>query len=51
MTDFQEDFILSRELQLLTDEYHSAPVQIKNWILQDILLLQAAITLLNGDAS
>lgn len=50
MTNCQESSIFNRELQLLHDEYYTAPADLKSFILKDILLLQEAISLLQGDA-
>ncbi|GKV64036.1 MULTISPECIES: hypothetical protein [Sporosarcina] len=49
MNNIKESFILSRELQLLTDEYNTAPADIKSIILEDIKLLTSAIALLLGE--
>ncbi|WP_162805809.1 hypothetical protein [Sporosarcina sp. PTS2304] len=49
MTYFTEDLIFNRELELLTDEYDTAPADIKNFILEDIQLLESAISLLEND--
>lgn len=51
MTNCQESFIFNRELKLLTDEYQTAPADVKSFILKDIQLLKTAISLLQGDAS
>lgn len=49
MTNFTEDLIFNRELELLTDEYETAPADIKTFILKDIQLLESAISLLDND--
>lgn len=49
MTNYTEDLIFIRELQLLTDEYETAPADIKTFILNDIQLLENAIHLLQND--
>lgn len=49
MTNYQESSIFIRELELLSDEYYTAPDDIKSYILQDIELLESAISLLQSD--
>ncbi|MDV6379144.1 hypothetical protein ORD22_13055 [Sporosarcina sp. GW1-11] len=49
MTNFTEDLLFTRELELLTDEYDTAPADIKTFILKDIQLLESAISLLAND--
>ena len=41
-----EQYILTRELQHLADEYHAAPVTLKPVILDDMDLLYDALALL-----
>ncbi|WP_301109899.1 hypothetical protein [Sporosarcina sp.] len=49
MENLHDSFILSRELHLLTNEYNTAPADIKNFIMEDIKLLKTAISLLLGE--
>ncbi|MBB4825632.1 hypothetical protein HNO89_002868 [Sporosarcina luteola] len=46
----REQYILTRELQHLADEYHAAPATLKSVILDDMDLLQDALTLLQDDS-
>ncbi|WP_158232048.1 hypothetical protein [Sporosarcina sp. P16b] len=49
MTNYKESSIFIRELELLSDEYDTAPADIKTFILEDIQLLVSAISLLQSD--